>query len=1049
MQRLLNDVTTIEEAGAKESSKGDEADALPLLQHALNRTWRAFDEERSTNPTASQLLLKHYTQVGGIEEALSRHLDEAWGCGRTTLGKDAADRITARVFQRLRARDLKGREARDPVRFGELVEIVGAPAPQVKTVLDCFRDAGRPFLTPRLAVRELATAPKASDSTEHLGPDTDIDITHECLLRRWKQLKTVWAPQEEDSRRMYLRLAQFLDEQERVTGDWLRIATSWWERTQPTEAWAKRYDPRFTEIRDWFETSKKRAADETRQAARRAATMTWLKAGIGIFCIAAVIAVLFIRSLMIAQRTGTYNWQLAVTQLLSARAQTAFLDPAIPRRTSAMLAAASLKYSADLGMPLPNESRSVLASALPWIPRMLPIIHSDQPVNTVVASDDGKLLVIVGRGGAVMVERDGQPSQRFTVMSDADDVTLSRDNHYIVVSRRNESGAVEVWDLVTGTRVANVSCPSTGTDYLNAVTGPAILNPDSSVLFAPCVGSVVQWTRDTWHAGTGTRLKLSEPVLSPIVALAFDADGDHLAFAGEAALGAEDFILVQEVVSGKLARSYRAGVAADLTMIRFLSDGGMAAADTAGVVHVWQQHEDVGDQVPNDHGHLAADPPVFLTHGRPVIALSPSSNGKLLLTVTSDGTTRLWETGGEEQWRQTIGRRAITATFDWATHRLVIADGGQDVTQRRLWETSDRQVLPLGTKVITRRNFAGDAFFHFHSGPRPGPDGTRLAGVAELVVFNPDGTTQPVDVDDANAAAFSEDGRRFATVQNGRTELFVYARDAQNHFNVESRAPLAVLGQSVGLLGFSPDGKFVVVSLGALATLRGGRVFAMLYNVERRATESVKSVTLPLRTISQVTNDGHVLTRDMRGNVFDWDLRSGRTRPIPMAGDAKGGGMPVASHDGALLAVYGSTAGAQASTGGSELKLVQRSDLSVARSWRYEGAISRLAFSGDDQFLVGASADAPLRVWNTATGEEVVRVQSPELPVQMKFSADRRQILVLGNTMLWRFLWSTNDLLTELCARKALSLTDSEWSRFIDQPFRKNLEPYRCVCPCQ
>jgi len=223
----------------------------------------------------------------------------------------------------------------------------------------------------------------------------------------------------------------------------------------------------------------------------------------------------------------------------------------------------------------------------------------------------------------------------------------------------------------------------------------------------------------------------------------------------------------------------------------------------------------------------------------------------------------------------------------------------------------------------------------------------------------------------------------------------------------------------------------------------------MLYNVERRAPESVKSLTLPLRTISQVTNDGHVLTRDMRGNVLDWDLRSGRTRPIPMAGDAKGGGMPVASHDGTLLAVYGSTAGAQASTGGSELKLVQRSDLSVARSWRYEGAISRLAFSRDDQFLVGASADAPLRVWNTATGEEVVRVQSPELPVQMKFSADRRQILVLGNTMLWRFLWSTNDLLTELCARKALSLTDSEWSRFIDQPFRKNLEPYRCVCPCQ
>src|SRR4030095_8325427 len=147
------------------------------------------------------------------------------------------------------------------------------------------------------------------------------------------------------------------------------------------------------------------------------------------------------------------------------------------------------------------------------------------------------------------------------------------------------------------------------------------------------------------------------------------------------------------------------------------------------------------------------------------------------------------------------------------------------------------------------------------------------------------------------------------------------------------------------------------------------------------AIESVRSLAMALRTVSQLTNDGHVLTRDIRGDLFDWDLRRGRTRPIPMTGDAKGGGLPVASHDGTLLAVYGSTAGAQAATGGSELKLVQRSDLKVARSWRYEGAISRLAFSGNDRFLVGASADAPLRVWNTATGEEVVRVQSPELPV--------------------------------------------------------------------
>src|SRR5215475_2612350 len=62
LDRLLNDV-------------GDKSDQLPVMQHALMRTWEKWEREatgRDDNPQSGQVDLPHYEVVGGINGALSK-----------------------------------------------------------------------------------------------------------------------------------------------------------------------------------------------------------------------------------------------------------------------------------------------------------------------------------------------------------------------------------------------------------------------------------------------------------------------------------------------------------------------------------------------------------------------------------------------------------------------------------------------------------------------------------------------------------------------------------------------------------------------------------------------------------------------------------------------------------------------------------------------------------------------------------------------------------------------------------------------------------------
>ena len=232
VQQLLNDI-------------GDDPDQLPILQHALMRTWE-YHEKAGGEGT---LDLDHYEATGGMKEALSRHADEVY----EELQSEEERIYCQRIFKALTERVSGGRGIRRPMALSELAEVVGADDPnKLIPVIEAYRAAGRTFLMP-------------PDSIE-LGPKIVIDISHESLMRVWQHL-VGWVDEESQSARIYRRLADTAQlYRENKAGLYrdpdLQISLSWRDQNNPTEAWADRYYPGYNEAMAFLDESYETAIAE-------------------------------------------------------------------------------------------------------------------------------------------------------------------------------------------------------------------------------------------------------------------------------------------------------------------------------------------------------------------------------------------------------------------------------------------------------------------------------------------------------------------------------------------------------------------------------------------------------------------------------------------------------------------------------------------------------------------------------------------------------------------------------------------------------------------
>ncbi len=108
----------------------------------------------------------------------------------------------------------------------------------------------------------------------------------------------------------------------------------------------------------------------------------------------------------------------------------------------------------------------------------------------------------------------------------------------------------------------------------------------------------------------------------------------------------------------------------------------------------------------------------------------------------------------------------------------------------------------------------------------------------------------------------------------------------------------------------------------------------------------------------------------------------------------------------------------------------------------HTGPVFSAPLSPDGKFVVTASGDETVRVWEAASGQKVARMAHEDEVRAVAFSPDGKWLATgsVDNTARVWLVWP-EDLIAEACARLPRNLTPEEWERYLGD------EPYRKTCP--
>jgi WD40 repeat protein len=802
---------------------GDEPDQLPILQHALMRTWSHWRKSSPQNDRA--ISPDDYQAIGGFADALNQHANE--------LLQSLSDPEFAEIiFKRLTALGRSNRERRDPAQLSELWELCNAVNSErqkrVSDVIELFRQDEATFLAPR---------------DGHLAPDTFIDIVHESLIRNWKKLAEEWLPEQESQAKT---LAELLDRargwqagaRELLTGLDLSAALEWNSQRNRYPKWAEHYVGArgVEEVEAYLSASHRRVAQSAKLRALE------------------------------QQRLVEFQKKLAESPMFHAKSRglaTKAEAPTTLRKHGENLATAIHAFSVEKT----TEAREAIAHAFPEELAILQghsgaiatVAFSPFGQRVVTASADRTARIWNAASGQSIAELEGHCAEVVSAAFSPDGqrvVTASADKtariwdaangHLIAKLEGHSAEVISAAFSPDGRLVATASGDRTARVW-NAAEGQLTAKMEGhsgivlAVEFSPDGQRVVTASNDgtarVWNAATGQLTAKLEGHSDWVLSAAFSPDGQRVVASGD------NTARIWDAATGQLMAKLE-GHSEQVRRAAFSSDGQrVLTASVDRTARVWDATT----------GHLMAE---LEGHAATVGSAAFSPDGRLALTASDDKSARVWDVATGHLIAKLEGHSGAVWSAAFSPDGRFVATASADNTAR-LWNTSaagavtarldgfsgmiesaafspdGQRILTLDAKSMWLWNADSGRLIDTHERPSStDPDGFPAFSSPEIIrrrTLSPDGGREVTASGDHAAevrntatgqlvakllghsgdvlsAAFSPDRSRIVTGSDDKTARIWNALTGQ------LIATLAGHSGSVTSVAFSPDGQRIVTA---------------------------------------------------------------------------------------------------------------------------------------------------------------------------------------------------------------------------------------------